>query len=107
MSAQKIGRALVAGFVAALLGVSIGAGAATAANSRQKAAAVAGRYHHAAAGRRLYGSAAPRGTYHASHAWSLPAQQYTLPPTQDPRDAWGGYFSNEVANPYYYGSNLH
>lgn len=103
MSPKKIGSALAAGFVVALLSLSIGAGIATAANSRQKAATAAHRYHHASAGHRLYGSVAtsafgPRGKFEASYGGYSP-------PQQDPLDAWDGYFADPVGNPNFHGDN--
>ena len=100
MARQRTGRAVAAGIVIALLSVAIETDAAVAGNSEQKVPAA--QRHHAYRGHRLYNHAAPsslapRGNAEAARSWYLP-------PTQDPRDAWDGYFAIPDFNPIQRGS---
>lgn len=97
----KTGTAPAAVFLIAVLGVSLAAGPAAAGHSKQKAVA-GGRFHRSYAGPRFYDRAAtspfaPGGNFEASHGLNQP-------PTQDPRDAWDGYFANPESNPIQTGS---
>lgn len=111
MSFQEIGRGFATACVAVLLGVSIGAGAAAADDSKQNAATAAGR-HHVRVTHRLYNYAGtsvatPPSDFGASYSASAPPRDPSDPlsdygwgmPLQNPLDAWGGYFANPIDNP--------
>ena len=98
MALQRVGRTFAS--VLVLFGVFIETGGAIAGNGDQKLATA--RHRHAHSGHRLYNRAAPsslapRGNSEAARGWYLP-------PTQDPRDAWDGYFAIPDFNPIQRGS---